>query len=55
MPIITILCLAVALVLFVLASMPRWRADPTPYYPSLVAAGLAFWVLSVLLPMIIGR
>jgi hypothetical protein len=41
-----------AFVLFVLGAASRWWAAPNPYYPSLISAGLAFWVLAALLPMI---
>jgi hypothetical protein len=48
----SLICMVFAFVLFVLGAMSRWWAAPTPYYPSLISAGLAFWSLAVLLPMI---
>jgi len=44
--------LVVAAVLFAGGAWSRWWATPQPYYPSLVCAGLFFWVLSVLWPMV---
>jgi hypothetical protein len=41
-----------AFVLFVLGALSRWWSNPNPYYPSLVSAGLAFWVLASLWPML---
>jgi hypothetical protein len=48
-----LVCLVFAFVLFVLGAMSRWwSAPPNPYYPSLISAGLAFWVLASLAPML---
>ena len=48
----SLICLVFAFVLFCLGASSRWWASPTPYYPALISAGLAFWVLSALLPLI---
>lgn len=47
------ICLVFAFVLFVIGAVSYWRQPPTPYYPSLISAGLAFWVLASLLPLIL--
>lgn len=50
-----LVCLVFAFVLFVLGAMSRWWNGPNPanpYYPALMSAGLAFWVLASLAPML---
>jgi len=49
---ISIVFLIVALILFAFGAWSRWWATPQPYYPSLISAGLFFWVLSILWPQI---
>ena len=48
----SLICLVFAFVLFVLGAASRWWTSPNPYHPHLISAGLAFWVLATLLPMI---
>lgn len=48
----SLICLVFAFVLFVLGALSRFWASQTPYYPSLLSMGLAFWVLATLLPLI---
>lgn len=45
-------CLIVAAVLFFLGAFSRWWTAPTPYYPAFISAGLFFWVMSALWPML---
>ena len=45
-----LVCLVFAFVLFVLGAFSHWRTYP--FALSLVSAGLAFWVLASLAPMI---
>jgi hypothetical protein len=47
-----LICLVFAFVLFVLGAVSRWWNAPNPYYPALLSAGLAFWVLATLAPML---
>ena len=47
-----LICLVFAFVLFTLGASSRWWPSTPPYYPTLVSAGLAFWVLASLLPLI---
>lgn len=43
-------CIIVAAVLFALSGFSRWFGDPQrPYYPSLVSAGLFFYMLSLIM------
>ena len=51
---IQILFLVVALILFAMGAWSRWWGPPDrpPFYPTLVAGGLFFWVLSALWPLI---
>lgn len=55
--IVSLVCLVFAFVLFTIAAFNQWRTapNPAPYFPSIVCAGLAFWVLASLLPMIAGH
>ena len=46
-----LVCLVFAFVLFCLGGFSQWRSYP--YSLSLVSAGLAFWVLASLLPLIL--
>ena len=49
----SLICLVFAFVLFCIGASSRWWAtNPSPYYPTVISAGLAFWVLSSLLPLI---
>jgi hypothetical protein len=48
-----LVCLVFAFVLFVLGAMSRWWSAPNPYYPALMSAGLAFWVLAQLAPLLL--
>lgn len=48
------LFLVAALIIFAIGAWSRWWASPEPYYPAFLCAGLFFWVLSQLWPMI-GR
>jgi hypothetical protein len=48
----SLICLVFAFVLFALGAASRWWTSPNPYHPHLISAGLAFWVLATLLPMI---
>jgi len=47
-----LVCLVFSFVLFVLGALSRWWAASNPYYPALMSAGLAFWVLASLMPML---
>ena len=44
---LTLILLIFAFVFFAIAAF--WNPAPPPWYERLVAAGLAFWVLSVIL------
>lgn len=45
--------LVFAFVLFVIGASSRWwSATGQPYFPSIVSAGLAFWVLAAIWPML---
>jgi hypothetical protein len=48
--------LLVALVLFALGMLSRWYGPAErPYWPTMLSAGLFFWVLSVLWPLITAK
>jgi hypothetical protein len=53
---IQIFFLVVSLVLFALGAWPRWGGapgpGPWPWYPPVISAGLFFYVLAQLWPMI---
>jgi hypothetical protein len=45
--------LVIAVILFAIGAWSRWwPADPRPFYPALVSAGLFFWALSQLWPQV---
>jgi hypothetical protein len=44
--------LIVAVVLLAIGAFSRWFPSPTPWYPSFLCAGLFFWALSALWPML---
>jgi hypothetical protein len=44
--------LVAAFLVFVIGAWSRWWANPTPYYPAFISAGLALWVLSQLWPLL---
>ena len=44
--------LIVALVLFAMGAWSRWWVAPSPYYPTFVCAGLFFYVLAQLWPLL---
>jgi hypothetical protein len=46
------LLLVLAVVMFAIGAWSRWWASPQPYYPAFLSAGLFFWALSQLWPMI---
>lgn len=48
------LFLVIAAVIFAIGAWSRWWVAPVPYYPTFLCAGLFFWTLSQLWPMI-GR
>lgn len=51
---IPVVFLVIAVVLFAISAFSGgwWRAPQGAYYPSLIAAGLFFWSLAQLWPMI---
>ncbi len=49
---LSILFLVLAVVMFALGAWSRWWTAPQPYYPAFLSAGLFFWALSQLWPMI---
>jgi hypothetical protein len=49
---LSVLFLVVAVILFAIGAWSRWWAAPQPYYPAFLSAGLFFWALSQLWPMI---
>ena len=52
---IQIVFMIVALVFFAIGAWSRWWAAPTPYYPTFISAGLFFWLLSTVWPLITGK
>jgi hypothetical protein len=57
MSMLSVLCVMLAFILFLLGASSRWwgvppQPNPRPYYPAFLSAGLAFLVLGVwLLPL----
>lgn len=49
---VAVLLLTVSVILFAISAWSRWWASPAPYYPAFISAGLFFWALSQLWPMI---
>lgn len=50
---ISVLCLVVAAVLFLMGAWSRWwPASGNPYHPALISLGLFFAVLAQLLPLL---
>jgi hypothetical protein len=49
---VSIVFLVVAVILFALSVFSRWWTAPQPWYPAFLSAGMFFWSLSVLWPMI---
>jgi hypothetical protein len=45
--------LIVAIVIFAIGAWSRWWGNPqTPYWPAFICAGLFFWALSQLWPLV---
>jgi hypothetical protein len=60
MSMLSVLCVMLSFILFLLGASSRWWSyatpNPRPYYPAFISAGLAFLVLGVwLLPLIIPK
>jgi hypothetical protein len=49
---INVVFLVIAVVLFGIGAFSRWVAAATPWYPSFVCAGLFFWALASLWPLL---
>ena len=49
----SLICLVFAFVLFCLGGSTRFWVSQAPYYGSFISAGLAFWVLATLLPLML--
>ena len=49
---VSVVFLVVAVILFGMGAFSRWWPAPQPWYPAFVSAGLFFWSLSQLWPMV---
>jgi hypothetical protein len=47
-----VILLVVAVIMFAIGAWSRWWPSPAPYYPAFISAGLFFWALSQLWPLI---